>query len=341
MKYDTIAVLIPAYKPDRRLNELTDALIGRGFAHIYVIDDGCGEAYAGIFADLRGKATVLTHEVNRGKGAGLKTGLREIMKTAGMGVVTADADGQHTPDDIVKIADALLEQPDALIMGARDKKLMPLRSKFGNTLTCGLFGLLTGLWLSDTQTGLRGLPACALAAFADLEGDRYEYEINMLIKANELKMPVQEVTIETIYLDNNASSHFNGLKDGLKIYRLMFRQAGRFCVSSLLSAVVDYLGFIICSYAVQLNAVPSQIIARVISSLFNYALNSRMVFGKKATVGSFVKYYALAVCILLCSCVGLKLLTLIHVPELLAKLIVDVVLYIVSYRVQRGRIFNR
>ena len=341
MNYDTVAVLIPAYKPDRRLNELTDALIERGFSHIFVIDDGCGVAYADIFDDLRGKATVLTHEVNRGKGAGLKTGIREIMKTPGMGVVTADADGQHAPDDIAKVADALLAQPDALILGARDKKAMPLRSKVGNTLTCALFGLLTGLWLTDTQTGLRGLPASALETFSALEGDRYEYEINMLIKANVMKLSVHEVTIETIYLDNNASSHFHGLKDGLKIYRLMFRQAGRFCASSLLSALIDYLGFIVCSYAVRLDAVPSQIIGRVISSLFNYTLNSRVVFGKKANIKSFLKYYALALCILICSCVGIKLLTLIHLPRLLAKIIVDVLLYIVSYRVQRGKIFNK
>ena len=173
MNYESVAVLIPAYKPDRRLNKLVDKLIAKGFHRIVVIDDGGGAAYADIFRDLSGKATVLTHEVNRGKGAGLKTGIREIMKTPGVGIVTADADGQHTPDDVAKIADALIAHPDALILGSRDKKAMPLRSKAGNTLTCGVFGLLTGMWISDTQTGLRGLPACALEAFSNLEGDRY------------------------------------------------------------------------------------------------------------------------------------------------------------------------
>ena len=162
MKYDSIAVLIPAYKPDRRLNKLVDDLREAGFINVVVVDDGGGEPFADIFADLRGKATVLTHPVNRGKGAALKTGLTEIMKTPGVGVVTADADGQHTPADVAKIADALLENPNTLIMGSRDKKAMPPRSKAGNTLTCGVFGLLTGLWISDTQTGLRGLPASAL-----------------------------------------------------------------------------------------------------------------------------------------------------------------------------------
>ena len=340
MNYDQITVLIPAYKPDRRLNKLVDDLIETGFSHIVVIDDGGGAPYADIFRDLAGKARVLTHEVNRGKGAGLKTGIRDIMSTPGMGIVTADADGQHAPADVARVADALIASPDSLILGTRDKKKMPLRSKTGNTLTCGVFGLLTGLWISDTQTGLRGLPACALERFCALEGDRYEYEINMLICASETHLPVREVEIETIYLDNNASSHFNGLRDGLKIYALMFRQAGKFCLSSFISAVLDYGLFVILYYWIGLVEVYCQIIARIASSLFNYFANSKLVFGKKTSRRSLVRYYALAACILLCSCAGLKVLTLIHVPAVVAKVIVDGLLFVVSYRVQRSKVFE-
>ena len=340
MKYDNIAVLIPAYKPDRRLNQLVDDLLAANFERIVVVDDGGGEPFAPIFADLAGKATVLTHPVNRGKGAALKTGLKEIKKTPGVSVVTADADGQHTPEDVAKIADALLAQPDALILGSRDKKAMPPRSKAGNTLTCGVFGLLTGLWLGDTQTGLRGLPASALDAFSALEGDRYEYEINMLICASEKKIPVKEVEIETIYIDNNASSHFNALKDGLKIYRLMFRQAGRFVLSSLISALLDVLLFSLAHYALGWSRVAAQIGARVISATANYLLNSRMVFGKKPTNQSFVRYAVLALFILGASCLGHMALERLHVPAVTAKIIVDGLLYFLSYRVQRSRVFG-
>jgi len=339
MKYDNIAVLIPAYKPDRRLNKLVDDLLNAGFSRIVVIDDGGGAAYAAIFANLAGKATVLTHPVNRGKGAGLKTGLTEIRRTPGVGVVTADADGQHTPGDIARIADALIASPDSLILGSRDKKAMPPRSRAGNTLTCGVFGMLTGLWISDTQTGLRGLPASALERFSTLEGDRYEYEINMLICASEHKIPVKEVKIETIYIDNNASSHFSALKDGLKIYRLMFRQAGKFVVSSLISALLDFLLFALLHHAVGWGRIPAQIYARIVSALVNYVLNSRLVFGRKMSRQSLVRYAALAVFILACSCVGHALLEPIGVPALVAKIIVDGLLYIVSYRVQRSKVF--
>ena len=339
MKYDNIAVLIPAYKPDRRLNKLVDDLLEAGFKRIVVIDDGGGEAFAPIFADLAGKATVLTHPVNRGKGAALKTGLSEIKKIPGVSVVTADADGQHTPADVAKIADALIAQPDALILGSRDKKAMPPRSKAGNTITCGVFGLLTGLWLGDTQTGLRGLPASALDVFSTLDGDRYEYEINMLICASERKIPVREVEIETIYIDNNASSHFNAFRDGLKIYKLMFRQAGKFVLSSLISSLLDVLLFSLAHYALGWSRVGAQVGARVISATANYLLNSRMVFGKKPTNQSFVRYAALALVILGCSCLGHLVLERIHVPAILAKIIVDGLLYLVSYRVQRSKVF--
>ena len=341
MKYDSIAVLIPAYQPDRRLNKLVGELREAGFGRIVVVDDGGGAPYADIFADLAGKATVLTHPVNRGKGAALKTGLNEIAKTPGVSVVTADADGQHTPADIARIADALLASPESLIMGSRDKKSMPPRSKAGNTLTCGVFGLLTGLWLGDTQTGLRGIPASAVNRFAALEGDRYEYEINMLICVSEQNIPVKEIEIETIYLDNNASSHFNALKDSLRIYRLMFRQAGKFVASSLISALLDILLFSLFHYAAGWSRIAAQIGARVVSAFVNYALNSSMVFGKKMSGQSLLRYAALALFILACSCVGHFLLEKLHVPALLAKIIVDGLLYLVSYRVQRSKVFGQ
>ncbi len=341
MDYSKIAVLIPAYKPDERLIKLTDDLIAAGFRHLVVIDDGGGEKYAPIFAALEGKAQVLTHEVNRGKGAGLKTGIAEIMKSDAVGIVTADCDGQHTPQDVKKIADALLAHPDSLILGSRNIREMPLRSKAGNTLTCFVFAALTGLKIGDTQTGLRGLPKDWFETFLKLDGDRYEYEINMLMSAGENKIPVVEVEIATIYIDNNSSSHFNALKDGLRIYKLMFRQAGKFCLSSLISALIDYVMFILFDIALGWEVAFAQIGARIISSLANYFMNTKLVFKGKVTAATLIKYYVLAACILLCSIGGLKLLTGWGIPNLVAKIIVDAILYIVSYKVQQTAIYKK
>ena len=340
MKYDQIAVLIPAYKPDERLITLVDELRAAGFTRIVVIDDGGGQAYRHIFDALDGKADVLVHEVNRGKGAGLKTGLEYIRKWPGVGVVTADCDGQHTPADCRKIADALLAEPDALILGSRDKRQMPPRSKAGNTLTCGVFALLTGLRISDTQTGLRGLPACALERFSRLDGDRYEYEINMLIDASRIPLPVREVTIETIYIDNNSSSHFHAIRDGLRIYALMFRQAGKFLCSAVLCTLLEYLLYTVMVYPLHMDGWLAQQIARVLSSPVNYYLNRKMVFEKKPSGRTFALYCALVAVCMAASSGGIWLLEAIHLPPVLSKVIVDCVLFFVNYRVQRNRIFR-
>lgn len=341
MKYENIAVLIPAYKPDRRLNQLVDELLDAGFSRLVVVDDGGGEAYQDIFRDLAGKAEVLTHEVNRGKGAALKTGIARLMETPGVAVVTADADGQHTPADIARIADELIEHPDALVLGVRDKKQMPPRSKAGNTLTCAVFGLTTGLWISDTQTGLRGLPASALESFSALEGDRYEFELNMLIDARRHRLLVREVKIDTIYIDNNASSHFNALKDGLRIYGLLFRQVGAFMGSSLLSAGVDYLLFLLLRHLVPQIMLVAVIGARAVSSLVNYFVNREVVFRARQSHGSFIRYYLLVGAIALLDYLGILLLTQIGIGDLIAKILVDILLFVLSYRIQHKVVFNR
>ncbi len=343
MKYDNIAVLIPAYKPDRRLNQLVDDLLAAGFTRLVVVDDGGGETYRDIFCDLKDKATVLVHEVNRGKGAALKTGIAHIMKTPGISVVTADADGQHTPTDVSRIADQLIATPDALVLGVRDKKQMPPRSKVGNNLTCGVFFLTTGLWISDTQTGLRGLPAAALEGFSSLEGDRYEYELNMLLDVRKRRIPVQEVCIDTIYIDDNASSHFNPIKDGMRIYALLFRQVGTFMGSSLISAGVDYLVFLLLRWLVP-NLDLSWIWvfgARAVSSLVNYFLNREVVFHAQKDYGSFLRYYLLVAGVALCNYLGIRCLAGWGLNELLAKIIMDVVLFIISYRVQNKLVFKK
>ncbi len=341
MNYENIAVLIPAYKPDRRLNELVDDLRAAGFNRIVVVDDGGQEPFREIFNDLEGKAEVLVHEVNRGKGAALKTGLAHIMKTPGISVVTADADGQHTPCDVSLIADDLIAKPDTLVLGVRDKSQMPPRSKVGNTLTCGVFALTCGLWISDTQTGLRGLPACALESFATLEGDRYEYEMNMLIYAARQKIPVSEVKIETIYIDNNSGSHFNAVRDGLRIYKLLFGQVGKFMGSSLISALVDYVIYLLLCLVMKNSILIPTIIARAISSVFNYFVNREVVFRAKNCHGSFLRYYLLVAAIALLSWLGVKLFGAIGIGRLIAKPIVDAILFVVSYRAQNKLVFKR
>ena len=210
------AVVIPAYKPDESLLDLLRALRERAFiGRIVVVDDGSGPEYEPIFAQVSALCSLERHAQNRGKGAAIRTGLKTL---SGYNVVTADCDGQHTPSDIEKIARAI---DGALVMGVRRKREMPLRSKMGNTLTCLTFALVSHRWISDTQTGLRGIPQSYVGVCQDLEGDRYEYEMNMLLDACHRGLPIREVEIETVYIDNNRGSHFHTLRDGKRVYRLL------------------------------------------------------------------------------------------------------------------------
>lgn len=220
-----IAILIPAYRPDQTLLQLVEELRADGWQDIVVVDDGGGPDYQPIFEALKDTATVLTHVHNRGKGAALKTGFAHLAETRPdfVGVVTVDADGQHRPPDIRNIAAELDRHPEALVLGVRSftRAGVPLRSLVGNLVTRFVFFVMVGKFVRDTQTGLRGVPQALLPDLIKIQPDRYEYELEMLLACR--KRPFRQVTIETVYLDGNKSSHFNPIVDSLKIYATLFR----------------------------------------------------------------------------------------------------------------------
>ena len=162
-----------------------------------------------VFAALEERGiTVLRHAVNQGKGRAMKTGFNYLMVNHPelKGVVTADCDGQHTPDDIKKVLSALREHPDDMIIGARKfTGDVPARSLIGNKVTRGVFWFATGIHITDTQTGLRGFPMNSLPRIMKLSGERYELEMNMLLALKDWDMHATEVPIETIYIDENLS----------------------------------------------------------------------------------------------------------------------------------------
>ena len=162
------------------------------------------------------------------------------------GVVTADADGQHLPDDIVRVAEKLFEWPDSIVLGSAFRGDVPLRSRMGNAITRKVFNFLSGQRVRDTQTGLRGLPASALPDMLKLPGERYEYEMNMLLEAPRFGLKLREIGIETVYIDNNSGSHFNPLKDSWRIYKSILM----FAASSMLAFVIDFVLFTLLSLRV-------------------------------------------------------------------------------------------
>lgn len=335
MKY---GVLIPAYEPDRHLLDLVDELRERGLA-VIVVDDGSKEG-SDIFCKLEkdGYAAVLHHDHNCGKGRALKTGIAYMKEHGFEGVVTADADGQHAAADIERIGKALPEQPGCLILGRRNVKSMPAKSRTGNTMTRFLFRVLYGISLEDTQTGLRGIPLTEDLAdrLLRLDGERYEYEMEMLIHSKRL-FPggLAEIPIQTLYLDGNTSSHFRPLKDGAKIYRLLFRSMPLFMAVSLLSFGIDYGLFNLFYYALLKQTVLSTVCARIISGTANFLMNKYLVFGNKNSKYTLWNYLKLAVIILLLnSCLMFLLVDLLRLPAFTTKIIVEILLYFVSFSVQ-------
>ena len=215
-----IAVLIPVLNPDKNLLELISAL-QEIFTCIVVVNDGSTKGIQ-IFDNLKSQGVaVLDHPINRGKGAALKTGMRWIQEQDPDidGVVTADSDGQHTPNDIEKIANSLVKQHQGLVLGVRAfHGDVPFRSRIGNILTRSLFKALTGLSIKDTQTGLRGIPKQLIPRLLEIPGDRYEYEMRMLADCKyHVDKPIQ-VDIATIYIAGNVASHFHPIRDSIKIW---------------------------------------------------------------------------------------------------------------------------
>ncbi len=337
----TTAVLIPAYKPDERMLQLIEALKAAGFSRLVVVDDGGGDVYAHLFERAAALgAEVLIHPVNRGKGAALKTGLGHILRGEPCPVVTADADGQHAPEDVKRIADKLEEAPDALVLGVRDKSQMPPRSKFGNTLTCWTLGLISGLWIDDTQTGLRGLPKDSLKEMAALSGDRYEYEMSMLLHARKSGMPVEQVVIKTIYIDNNVGSSFNVLRDSVLIYATLLRRLIAFLGSSALAAVIDLTVFTALYIIYPQYLIVAVVAARAVSATVNYFVNRDLVFKAKTGVKSAVRYFALACVMMILSYLIIRALTFLRIPTVPAKIIGDALLLAFNYQVQRHIVFR-
>ena len=338
-------VLIPAYEPGDALPRLVAELLDSDpDVEILVVDDGSGPRFAAVFARARALgATVLTHDANLGKGAALKTGFAHVLtEHAGDDVVTADADGQHTATDILATArelrqDAAAATP-ALVLGCRAfTGRVPVRSRLGNAVARGVFRLAAGWRLSDTQTGLRGIPSEMLEWLVAQPGERFEYEQNVLLRARRASWRTREIPIETVYLAENASSHFRPVADSLRVMLPLLAFAG----SSLFAFAVDTVALLVFT-AITGWLVPSIVAARAVSASVNFAVNRRFVFRRRSrrhVVRQGLRYALLAAALLASNIVWMTALTDFGIPLLVAKTATEIVLFVTSYGVQKSLVF--
>lgn len=335
--------LIPAYKPENTLPAVARALLdSRAIQAVIVVNDGSGPESDHIFGELSNMKGVhlLDHQENQGKGAALKTGLNFAFNhyPECSGVVTADADGQHAPDDVARVANELQKHPRDIILGSRNfRGEVPLRSRFGNELTKYVFHAFSGQKISDTQTGLRGIPADLIPAFSGLRPNGYDYELEMLLQGKKMGRSVREVGIQTIYLDGNKSSHFKVLRDSLKIYAVFLR----FIAVALLSAIIDN-GVFIAAFALSANILLSQGCGRIFALLFNYFANKTAVFNsQEKIISSMPRFLFLAAVWILASyCMIQFAVHFLGINVIVAKLSAETLLFFLSYLAQKFFVFK-
>ncbi len=344
---DHTCILIAAYKPEDTCLQTIKQLINTGFLHIIVVNDGSGQKFTPFFEtiDKIPEVEVLHHATNQGKGRALKTAFHYILNERPdiNKIITVDADGQHRTKDVCTLYWASFEQ-EGILLGVRnfDQDNIPFRSRFGNKLTRNLFRYTTGIGITDTQTGLRLFSRKHLPWLLSIKGEAFDYELNMLAESKDAGVLIHEFEIDTVYENDNKSSHFQPIKSSLQIYKIFIK----FAVSGLASFGLDMalFGLFIWLWkddAPELYIVFATILARLISATFNYSINRKKVF-EKGDERSFIKYMILAAAIMTLSA-GLVhgLFFFTGRGEMLIKGVVDSILFLVGFIIQRDWVFKK
>lgn len=346
-------VIIPAYDPDKKLEELVLDLVHKGIQNIIVVNDGSKKEAQPIFWRIENHVTLLTHESNKGKGAAIKTALHYIQENKQenrqeiQGIVILDADGQHRPEDAIRVLDAVHENSPGLVLGVRRfDKSIPARSLFGNTVTKYVFRLCSGKWVSDTQTGLRAFSLDLVPELIQIAGERYEYEMNVLLTCAKKKIWITEIPIATIYHDSgNSCSHFRTIRDSARIYGNILAFSGASFLSFLLDYILFFFFIKVAGFGLAEGTalVFANISARLISAAFNYYLNSTFIFHCKENRFKSIISYTMLACLIL----GLNTVILyclhdyLGLNKALAKLFTEMLLFVISFTVQKFLIFNK
>ncbi len=365
-KTEDTAVLIPSYKPDHRLPPYIEALRQAGVAQIVVVDDGSGENYRAIFDAIpQGEGVHVIHYTpNGGKGVALKRGMQYLEESCPEAryIVTADSDGQHTVADVLRMFDALREDGEGLLLGSRDfaQAHVPKKSRMGNRITTVVFCLLYGRWVRDTQTGLRGFTRNLLSRMIATQGDRYEYEMNMLIDCATHGIPIRALPIETVYENNNEGSHFRAVRDSARIYGVIFGGFLRFISTSLACFLVDYGMYRLLNdllrgapalgkeihflfFRMLLRILVATVVARLVSGTLNFFLNRRFVFASKHAIHqTFPRYLCVFFLIMALSAI---LTSTLHLwtgfSDNAVKIPVDIALFLLSFQLQQKWVFAK
>lgn len=218
-----IITIIPAYNEEDTIKSVVLAALK--YSHVLVVDDGSKDHTAKLAKEAG--AQLIKHKTNQGKGAAIKTGLREALHNNYEVMVVMDGDGQHDPQHIPSLASGI-EQYD-LMLGTRFKKDIPhnmaLQRRWSNRLTTALLNLVTGYHLTDSQCGFRAISPAAASVFINIPYDDYIFESETLYQAYKQHMPIGEKPIPCTYRgEKSYISGVNVLNYMIFIFKLLFRK---------------------------------------------------------------------------------------------------------------------
>ena len=336
-----IVFLIPSYQPTDILCGLLAELRRASASHIVIVDDGSGADHAPVFQKAMQVTgtTLLTNAVNLGKGAALKLGMNHILvhHPDCVGVVTADGDGQHTLADILSVADGLRKNPTNVILGARRfDTAVPLRSRFGNAVSRYVYRFLIGLNLGDTQTGLRGIPRRLMELCLGIRANRYEFETEQLVIVQQNRIAVQEIPIETIYIDSNRDSHFRPLRDSARIYFALLR----YSLASLVTEMTD-LSVFASIMAWSDNLLLANATGRFVALWVQFTLLQTFVFRSRGSVRTLLMYIGLVVVSgVISTALQLQLANMVPIP-VVAKVMAEFLVFVFNFLFLRDFVFGR
>ena len=345
-----IALVVPAYRPDARLVELLAGLSGRWGGPVVVVDDGSGEPYARVFRRCTALGALLVPRGERGgKGEALKSGFAAVagMDPRPWGIVCADDDCRHLPADVVSVAELLAERPDALVLGCRDfrsSQVAPL-THFANLCTRVAVRLFCGVSVSDTQSGLRGLPTGFALRMCEDERGGFEFEAAMLAEAERGGVPFAEAPISYVSDPAAPGSDFRPFVDTARILAVMLELFAKYALSSVFCYALDLVLFgalvaLIGSGAGAWGVYAATVAARVVSAGTNFAVNRRKVFGGGVSGKRIARYVALSAGIMVASALAVGWVApATGVPAVVVKPLVDFLLFFVNYKAQQLWVF--
>lgn len=352
MDFSNIFIVIPCFNPTDKLIKLIKEIQEKGFSNIILINDGSSSTLQNYFNEAKNNnCVVLNHSQNFGKGQSLKTGIKYIIDNYNsekiQGILTVDSDYQYSCDDVLTIAETMIQNPNSFIMGLRNfsNTKLPLKTKIRHKLSQAFFKLSTGKKCSDTQCGLRGIPKQLFNLAIEESGKRYDYEMNFLMDAVLITETIY-VPIESKIISKDKISYYHAFSDTIRVFARFLTFIG----SSMFAYVLDFSLFSILGTIIFPKFISNEDLIIWISTaagkaaagVINFTINKKYSFKtKNKSISEFLKYVVVFFIKFGGSAELVTLLKFIPIPLPLLKCIIDTLIFFISYRLQKVWVFKK